>query len=205
MIQADRKRMAVGFRALAKEFGRLGQGVPARSMEDTALDYHDAAQRAGALLVVAYRAGLLAKIPGLARLIGRRMDEARLFKQFHGYEVNVGVLLSGRPGSPPPRDAAMTCGLLPQLLPDDPVFRGRTYSGKNADKQALRTELRRAAKACKWLAERIVAATSEQPPAAKGRSGKKATPAARTGAKTPRKRTTKPAKRRSQTARRSTP
>jgi hypothetical protein len=166
--------MATEILVLAEEFGRIASGAPAGSLEDVALDYHDAAERAGTVLMEAYRAGLLAKIPGLAKLIGRGLEPARLFKQFHGYEVNVGVLLSARPAGARARDTSMTCGLLPQLLPDHPVFRRRAFRGKNADRRALMAELRRAAEACKWLAEQTSAEVGDQPEASRGRTRKKA-------------------------------
>jgi hypothetical protein len=173
-MQSNRKRIAVKFQGLARAFGGMGRRVPARSVEDVALDYHEAAQRAGILLVEAYRTGLLPKVPGLARLLDRGLDGARLFKQFHGYEVSAAVLLSGCL-EPSPGDAALTCGLLPQLLPDHPVFRPQSYRGKNPDKQALLTELRRAREACKWLAARIGGQGGDESPVSRGRSAGKAT------------------------------
>ncbi len=174
--------MASGFRALANKFAGITTGARSQSLEDAALEYHDTAGRAGTLLAESYRAGLLADIPGLAKLIGRHLEPARLFKQFQGYEVNVGFLLSVSSSDSQPRDAAVTCGLLPQLLGDHPVFRRRTYQGKNADRQAFETELQRATEACKWLAGKIVAA-GKAPSSTKSRSGKKSrTKAAAKGA-----------------------
>jgi hypothetical protein len=172
-MQPHRKRTAVNFRALAKELGKMARGAPARSAEDVAFDYHDAAERAGALLVEAHRRGLLPKVPGLARLVNRDLDPALLFRQFHGYEVNTAVLLSGC-REPQPRDAALTCGLLPQLLPAHPVFRPRSYRGATADTEAVLAELRRAAEACKWLAAQI-GNQGGPPPAPDGKPGRKTT------------------------------
>jgi hypothetical protein len=172
-MQSDRKRIASEIRALAKEFSRIASCAPAGSPADVALAYHDVAERGGALLIEAYQAGLLVEVPGLAKLIDRGLEPARLFKQFHGYEVNVGVLLSGDSPDSQSRDTAMTCGLLPQLLPSHPVFRSKAYRGKNANKRALLTELRRAAEACKWLAEQTIAGGREPAVASKSRRGKK--------------------------------
>jgi hypothetical protein len=153
----------------------MDRRAAARSVEDVALDYHEAAQRAGHLLVEAYRTGLLPKIPGLAKLVSRGLDEARLFRQFHGYEVNAGILLSGCPCKSGSRDAALTCGLLPQLLPDHPVFRARSYSDRSPDREALLIELRRAREACKWLAAQIGGRSGGQAPSPKAQFARKTT------------------------------
>jgi len=166
----NRKQAATGFQKLAKEFAGIVPQAAASLAEEVALDYQEAARRAGALLTETYRAGLLAKIPGLAKLIARNMESARLFRQFHGYEVNVGILLSGRSQGARSRDAAITCGLLPQLLPNHPAFRRKAYRGKSPDKQAMLTELQRAAAACLWLADQVEAEGRARATAARDRS-----------------------------------
>lgn len=163
-MQSSPKKMAANFRGLARAFGGLRRKWQTRPIEDVALDYHEAAKRAGTLLIEAHRTGLLPNIPGLAKLVSRGLDEARLFKQFHGYEVNTAVLLSGG-GEPQPHDAELTCGLLPQLLPDHPAFHPQSYRGKSPDQEALLTELRRAQEACKWLGAQIIGGVSEGSPA----------------------------------------
>lgn len=168
-MQSSPKKMAAKFRGLARAFGGLRRKWQARPIEDVALDYHDAAKRAGTLLIEAYRAGLLPGIPGLPKLVSRGLDEARLFKQFHGYEVNTAVLLSGHDKSQP-GNTGLTCGLLPQLLPDHPAFQPQSYRGKSPEQEALLTESRRAQEACKWLAAQIISRVSEKSPASKTRS-----------------------------------
>jgi hypothetical protein len=173
-MQSGPKKMAANFRGLARVFGGMRRKWQSLPIEDIALDYHEAAKRAGTLLVEAYRTGLLPGIPGLPKLVSRGLDEARLFKQFHGYEVNTAVLLSGHDESQP-GNTGLTCGLLPQLLPDHPAFQPQSYRGKSSDQQALLTELRRAQEACKWLAAQITGRVNDKSPAAKtGSAGKKA-------------------------------
>ena len=46
-MKSNRKRVATTFRGLARTFGGLDRRAAARSVEDVALDYHEAAQRAG--------------------------------------------------------------------------------------------------------------------------------------------------------------
>jgi hypothetical protein len=167
-MASDRKCVIANFQALAEEFGSMISLVPQRAAEDIALDYHDAAQRAGALLDEACRAGLLAKVPGLVKLVDRGMDAARLFRQFHGYEVNAAVLLPRRSRKPGPGSAALTCGLLPQLLPNHPVFGQREVRDHNPDQQAILAELQRAQAACDFLAAQVA-------PVPKIRSAKKPT------------------------------
>jgi hypothetical protein len=186
-MQSGEKQLAGKFRGLARTFGGLGRRAQATSAEDVAFDYYQAAQRAGTLLREACRSGLLPEIPGLAKLVARKIDEARLFKQFHGFEVNAAVLLSGCCETKPD-SAAVTCGLLPQLLPGHPAFRPRSYRGKTPEQEALLTELRRAREACRWLADQIAGSDREAPPGSKRRPVKKATrrvpaPVAKTGRK----------------------
>ena len=171
-MQPEKKRIVVELRGLARSFGGMSRKVSDRSAEDMAVDYQNAARQGGTLLIDAFRAGLLPKTPGLARLIARDLDEARLFRQFHGYEDNAAVLLSGV-SKPKPGEAAVTCGLLPQLLPEHPVFRSRSYRGRSPEREALLTDLRRAREACVWLAARIAGQGEGESAATKRRPAKK--------------------------------
>ncbi len=171
-MKANRKQVAARFRGLARAFGGIGRRATGRSVEEAALDYHEAAERAGVLLVEAHQSGLLPEVPGLAKLLARDLDAARLFKQFHGYEVNTAALLTGC-CEPPPADAVLTCGLLPRLLPDNAIFRPRSYRGNDGGKEALLTELERAREACKWIAAQIDGRRGDESPAPKSRSATK--------------------------------
>ena len=175
-MRSGRKHWVIGFRKLASAFQGLIPGVPDRPIEDVAMDYRDYAREAGELLVAAYDPGLLARIPGLAKLMERKMEPARLFRQFHGYEVNAAVLLPVPPGEGGPGSLPLTCGLLPQLLADHPVFRRQVYRGNNPDAEAMVTELHRAAEACNWLCEVIGAGGRKT--TAKARLTKRPTPRA---------------------------
>ena len=154
------KCVAANFQAIGEEFLAIVRGAAGRTVEEVASDYQDAAQRAGDLLIDACQCQLLQDIPDLAKLVAKDANGARLFRDFHGYEVNAGVLLPLRPDDHEPRHAAITCGLLPKLFPDDPVFHPHRYDHKDAERQAMTVNLVRAAAACRFLAMTLDEAAS---------------------------------------------